>query len=417
MTTQILLRSPKTPFETTSAEKALSKNLLGHNSGNLVFLETAYKILDTRDAEITPDRFAAYKMGADEINERFDVYVIPLANAFRPTFVASLERLTKVLEGLKIPVVVLGAGLQSPLPYAAGEERPFDDGVKAFARAVLDRSASIGVRGEYTQDYLQRLGFRDVEVIGCPSMYMRGDQLSVTKRVPSLTPESRIAINLTRRVKAMGPIVASHVERYPNLRYIAQENETLRLLLWQEDVYNSPPDYPMPSRVDHPLIRDDKTRLFLDPWPWLEYMRGFDFSFGNRIHGNIVGLLAGTPSYVLAHDTRTLELAKYFQIPHREAAGLSPDTDAAELYEEADYGPMIAGHAERFRTFIDYMERHGLHHIFEPGEDLTKFDRQVAEVDYPPAVRLRPRSIVRRARRRTGRLVRDVKARVGLGKT
>jgi hypothetical protein len=417
MTRQILLRSPKSPFETTSAETALSKNLLGHNSGNLVFLETAYKILDTRDAEITPDRFAAYKMGADEINERFDVYVIPLANAFRATFGASLARLTKVLEGLKIPVVVLGAGLQAPLPYVSGTPRRFDEGVKAFAKAVLDRSASIGVRGEYTQDYLQRLGFRDVEVIGCPSMYYRGDQLSVTKRVPGLTPESRIAINLTRRVSDMAPIVASHVEKYPNLEYIAQENETLRLLLWHEDVFDSPPDYPMPSRVDHPLIRDDKTRLFLDPWPWLEYMRGFEFSFGNRIHGNIVGLLAGTPSYVIAHDTRTLELARYFQIPHREAPGISPDTDAAELYEEADFGPMIAGHGERFRTFIDYMERHGLHHIFEPGEDQTKFDRQIAEVDYPPPVRLKPRTIIRRARRRTRLTVSSVAARVGLAKS
>jgi hypothetical protein len=415
MTTQILLRSPKTPFETTSAEVALGDNLLGHNSGNLIFLETAYKILDTHDAEITPDRFAAYKMGADEINERFDVYVIPLANAFRATFADSLGRLTKVLEGLKIPIVVLGAGLQSPIPYAAGKERPFDDTVKAFAAAVLDRSPSIGVRGEYTQDYLQRLGFRDVEVIGCPSMFLRGDQLSVTKKVASLTPGSRIAINLTRRVTEMGALVASHVEHYPNLRYIAQENETLRLLLWHEDVYKSPPDYPMPSRIDHPLIRDDKARLFLDPWPWLEYMRGFEFSFGNRIHGNIIALLAGTPGYVLAHDTRTLELARYFQIPHRVVTNLPPDTDAADLYAEADYGPMIAGHAERFRTFIDYMERHGLHHIFEPGEDLTAFDRQVAAVDYPPPVRIHRRTQVRRVRYRTRRAISRVAARVGLG--
>ncbi len=415
MTTQILLRSPKTPFETNSAEFALGDNLLGHNSGNLIFLETAYKILDTHDAEITPDRFAAYKMGADEINERFDVYVIPLANAFRPTFENSLGRLTKVLEGLKIPVVVLGAGLQSSIPYAAGHERPFDETVKAFAAAVLDRSPSIGVRGEYTQDYLQRLGFRDVEVIGCPSMFLHGDQLSVTKKVPRLTQESRIAINLTRRVTAMGPLVASHVERYPNLRYIAQENETLRLLLWREDVYKSPPDHPMPSRIDHPLIRDDKARLFLDPWPWLEYLRGFEFSFGNRIHGNIIALLAGTPAYVLVHDTRTLELARYFEIPHRAVTDLPPDTDAADLYAEADYGPMLAGHAKRFRTFIDYMERHGLHHIFEPGEDLTKFDRQVAAVDYPPPVRIHRRTKVRRVRYRARRVIRRVASRVGLG--
>lgn len=414
--TRILLRSPKNPFETTSAEVALGDDLLGHNSGNLIFLETAYKILDTRDAQITPDRFAAHKVGADEINERYDVYVIPLANAFRATFSASLARLTKVIEGLKIPVVVLGAGLQSPLPYAAGKERPFDDTVKAFAKAVLDRSPTIGVRGEYTQDYLQRLGFRDVEVIGCPSMFLRGDQLSVTKRVPSLTPESRIAINLTRRVSEMGPLVAAHVEHYPNLRYIAQENETLRLLLWHEDVYDSPPDYPMPSRIDHPLIRDDKARLFLDPWPWLEYMRGFAFSFGNRIHGNIIALLAGTPGYVLAHDTRTLELARYFQIPHRVVTDLPPETDAADLYAEADFGPMLAGHAERFGTFIDYIERHGLHHIFEPGEDLTKFDRQVAQVSYPPVVRIHRRTRTRRVRYRTQRAINRVAAKAGLGR-
>ena len=116
----------------------------------------------------------------------------------------------------------------------------------------------------------------------------------------------------------MGPIVTSHIERYPNLRYIAQENETLRLLLWHEDSTTSPPDYPMPSRVDHPLIRDDKTRLFLDPWPWLDYMRGIDFSFGNadprqhrrpaRRHAE----LCARPRH------RTLELARYFEIPHRE---------------------------------------------------------------------------------------------------
>lgn len=414
--TRILLRSPKSPFEATSAEVALGDNLVGHNSGNLIFLETAYKILDTRDVEITPDRLAPSKLGAEQINERFDVYVIPLANAFRASFADKLGAMTKVIEKLTIPVVVLGAGLQSPLPYASGKARVFDDTVKAFAKAVLDRSPTIGVRGEYTQDYLQQLGFRDVEVIGCPSMFLRGDQLSVTKRVPSLTPESRIAFNLTRRVSEMGPLVTSHTERYPNLRYIPQEIEALKLLLWHEDVYDTPPDSPMPTRLDHPLIRDDKARLFLDPWPWIEYMRGFDFSFGTRIHGNIVALLAGTPGYVLAHDTRTLELARYFQIPHREVTGLPPDTDAADLYAEADYGPMLAGHPERFRTFIDYVERHGLHHIFEPGEDLTAFDRQVAAVTYPPAVRIQRRTRVRRVRYRTQRAIGRVAARAGLGR-
>ena len=355
----MLIRSPKGPFEAASPENVLSDDLMAYNSGNLLFLEAAYKLLDTRGTEIAPDRQAAHKMGAPYINEHFDVYVVTLANAFRPSFEKSLGLLTKVIEDLTIPVVVLGVGLQAPLPYDPSASRPFDGTVKAFVKAVLDRSGSIGVRGEYTQDYLRQLGFRDVEVIGCPSMFLHGSELLVTKRTPTLGRDARIAMNVTSRVREMAPLVMSHVERYPNLRYIAQDRIALRLMLWGEDPKTASETSPMPVHVSHPLFRDDKTLFFVDPWPWLEYMRTVDFTFGTRIHGNIAALLAGTPSYVLAHDTRTLELARYFEIPHRVVAGLPPETDAADLYAEADYGPMIAGHAERFRTFIAYVERHG----------------------------------------------------------
>ncbi len=46
----------------------------------------------------------------------------------------------------------------------------------------------------------------------------------------------------------------------------------------------------------------------------------------------------------------------------------------------------MAGHAARFRTFIDYVERHGLNHVFQPGEDPAAFDAKVAAVDFPPPV-------------------------------
>lgn len=50
MTTRILLRAPKDPFESVSAERTYLANLIGNNSGNLVFLEAAHKLLGTRDA-------------------------------------------------------------------------------------------------------------------------------------------------------------------------------------------------------------------------------------------------------------------------------------------------------------------------------------------------------------------------------
>jgi len=412
--TQILLRSPKSPFEAVSPDRMLSDRLMGGNSGNLIFLESAYKLLDTRDTEITVDGFAPEALGADAINERFDAYLIPLANAFRPTFEKDLIRYTAVIKDLKIPVVVLGAGLQSSLPYNPGV-RPFDDTVTAFVRAVLDRSGSIGVRGEFSAHYLRSLGFNDVEVIGCPSMFLHGDRFTVTKRTPALERDARIGINITPRVEAMGPIITSHVERYPNLRYIGQEKDVLKMLLRGENPATASETSPIPIHLSHPLFRDDKTRFFVGPWPWMDYLRGTDFVFGTRIHGNIVSLVAGTPSYVFAHDTRTLELARYFEIPHRVMTDVPATIDAAELYAEADYRPLMDGHAARFRTFIDYVEGHGLHHVFEPGEDPDAFDRRMDTIDFPGPVRRRRNPRLHRAVRRAGRLVRRVGSFAGVG--
>ena len=382
----MLFRSPKTPFEAFSADRMLNDSLMGGNSGNLIFLESAYKLMGTRGTEITLDRFAPDTIGADVINERFDVYVIPFANAFRNSFAEQLARYTSVIEKLKIPVVVLSVGYQGKLPYVSGQSRPLDEGVRRFVRAVLDRSGSMGVRGEITQDFVKKLGFNDIEVIGCPSMFLNGDQLTITKKTPTLERDARIGVNITARVSPMGPIVTSNMERYPNLEYIAQDKDALRLLLWGYGSKTIKDPSPLPVHLSHPLLRDDKTKFFVDPWPWLDYMRETDFVFGTRIHGNITALLAGTPGYVFAHDTRTLELARYFQIPHREMKDIPLDVDAAELFDEADYGPTMAGHAARYRTFIDYVEGHGLKHVFQPGEDPAAFDAKVAAVDFPPPV-------------------------------
>ena len=134
-------------------------------------------------------------------------------------------------------------------------------------------------------------------------------------------------------------------------------------------------------------------------------MREMDFIFGTRIHGNIVSLLAGTPSMVFAHDSRTLELSRYFEIPHRLISDVHPDTDAADLYAEADFGPLVEGHAGRYRTFIDYVERHGLKHVFQPGEDPTAFDRRIAATTFPGPVHVRRNVLLHRARRKTQRVI------------
>lgn len=402
--TNILLRARKDPFEVVSPDDTLIQNMIANNSGNLIFYSAAYKILATRGTTVTVDRLLIDPGQADRINERFEAYVIPLANAFRPVYQPVLDRTTQLIRRLRIPVTVLGVGAQMNLSYDAARLRPIESSVRAFVGAVLDRSPSIGVRGECTYDYLRGLGFRDVEVIGCPSMFFHGDRMAIEKRAPALEPDAALAMNVTPYVQRMGDVVMSHHARYPNLRYIAQDLPTLELLLWGESGEAAQRIDKLPVHVTHPLFVENKVRFFVDPWPWIDALRTADFAFGSRIHGNIAALLAGTPSYVLAHDSRTLELARYFEIPHRRISDVNPDTDAADLYAEADYTGLTRGHAARFATFVDFLSRHGLAHIFAAGEDPGWFDRKVAETAYPPAVEAAGDSGVRTVRRRLKRL-------------
>lgn len=369
-----------------SAETTLDHNLIGRNSGNLLFIGTAYKLLATRHAIVEPDHFRADPRDADRINERYDVYVIPLANAFRRSFEPHLMRLTRLIEQLRIPVVILGVGAQSNLHYAMENLRPLDRSVKAFARAVLDRSPSIGVRGEFSEAYLRRLGFREVEVIGCPSMFLYGERLAVNKKSVALERDAKVSINVSPYHKTMGDWIMSHHDRYPNLMYIAQDLDTLALLLWGERPEGAMAGDKLPVDRSHPLLRENKVRLFIDPWPWVEYLRDFVFAFGTRLHGNIAALVAGTPAYVVVHDSRTLECARYFGIPHRPISKVGPDTDAAELYEEADFSALNRGHAERFARFAGFLQRHGLEHIFAADENPGEFDARVAATRFAPPV-------------------------------
>lgn len=384
--TRILFRTPKAPFEVHSAATTIERNLVASNAGNLVFLDAAWKVLSAPGVEITADRLAMGPRDADRINEQFDVYVIPLANAFRKTYADALERTTQLVRRLRIPVVVLGVGAQGTVDYDFCALRPIERIVKAFMGAVLDRSPSVGARGEATLGYLEGLGFRDVDVIGCPSMFMWGDALRVERKVPALDARSRVAITISPYRRAMGPIALTALARYPHLTYVAQDLDTLSLLVDGIPLAGGTPDSPLPRHPDHPLFRERRTRFYIDPWSWFADLRHVDYVFGSRIHGAIASLVAGTPATVLAHDSRTLELARYFDLPHRLLRDVRHPLDPDDLYQEADFAALHAGHRERLTTFREFLERCRLDHVFAHDGAAAAFERQIALTPFGGAV-------------------------------
>ncbi|MDQ0796411.1 hypothetical protein QFZ58_004899 [Streptomyces sp. B1I3] len=371
-------------------EQSLHRDVFATNAGNLIFSDAAHKLLTTPRAEVFSNGIRADPSAAERINEEFDVFVVPLANAFRPTFERPLKRMTQLIKKLRIPVVVLGVGAQADLKYNAARLKPMEPTVREFVTEVLNRSASIGVRGEFTEQYLNAMGFRDVEVIGCPSMFMNGEAFTLEKRVEALSAESRISVNGSHsavRSHGLDAIIRQAHQRYPNLRFVGQNLFEAELLHWRETSHPTGAQTSMPTHPSHPMYQEGKVRLYVDPATWISELRSFDFSFGSRIHGNIAALLAGVPSTVLCSDSRTLELCRYFGIPHRKISETPKNIDPAELYAAADFGDLVNGHKERFLRFTGFMEKNGLENTFTHGDGGAAFDARLAALTLPPAVR------------------------------
>lgn len=391
--TRLLIRSGKDPFTPVVAEATLSQDVFNSNSGNYLFQHSVWKSLSVAGAELISngtlsERVPPAEGDAARVNEEFDHFVIPLANAFRPDFESRLERLSELLEGVTIPTTVVGIGAQAAHGQGLESLAPIAETVKRFVGLVLDRSASIGVRGEFTRSYLLSLGFPDdaIDVIGCPSLFLHGRDFRVDKKVSSISADSPLALNLTPEVPGIGEFAVAQAQRHPNLTYVAQDSHDLRMLLW--GVPSPRVDDPLvPVHLDHPLYQADRIRLFLDTWTWYAFMATQDFAYGTRFHGNVAALLAGTPAMLLAHDSRTLELAEYHRMPFTVMPELGADIQADDLHAATDLTGFNTALPEGFDRYTAFLERNGLAHIWGTGGDPAAFDEKVASASFPPPVR------------------------------
>lgn len=401
---RVLLRAPKDPFEAVPPVQALRRDTIAGNVGNLVAGASSYKMLSTRDSTVEVGQFRVRADDADKINERYDTFVLPMGNALRPGAEQNLRALTRLIERLRIPVVVLGIGAKCELDGGFDALQPIDETVSAFVRAVLAKGPSIGVRGEYTHAYLAHLGFDETEVIGCPSMFLYGRGHRVANAPEQLGPDARIAFSYSPDLAAIGPITAHNADRYPGLIAVPQGSRELRLMLWGDLPDDRGRQSSIPRYATHPLYREDRMRFFVDPWPWIDFLRQNDFSFGSRLYGSIVSLLAGTPTLLLVHDTRTLEVARHLGIPHRMINEVDPNVDAAELCALADPSEFNAGYASRLETLAGFLDKHELPHAFRPGRTTDWFDQKLERTSFPPPVR----TLQAEQPRRRGRLRRAI---------
>lgn len=372
---RVLVRVFRDPFQPVNPVRVWRENQVSGNTGNLLFSDAAVRAVACEDVEVTCWTDAEMSERAEEVAERFDHVVIPLANAFRNAYRGRLQSLTSTIRTMATPVTVLGVGAQSSADYDLEAMASVDETAREFARAVLEHSGAIGVRGEFTARYLASLGFDEVEVIGCPSMFVHGDRMPAQKPLADTTTDLAISLGLTPDAPMDAQWLDELVAQHPRLSYIPQDRIDLETMIWGHAEVAGPRSQPgFPSDLSHPVFADRVARIHLDPRSWIEDLRSADLAIGTRIHGVIAGLLAGIPAHLLVHDSRTRELAEHFGIPHTRIDGGRALPSLEEVLA-ADASSTYRAHPARWEQFSAFLDRQDLPHVWRESAVSTYDDR------------------------------------------
>lgn len=337
--------------------------------GIIVALQDGNNNLEFLTAEMTPEF----------INSEFDVVVLPMANIFYVGYVSAMNRLASVFEKIKIPTYVIACGVQAD---SFDKLKDLIDAIKEpatkFIRSIYATGGEFALRGYFTKEFFDKLGFHSAVVTGCPSLYQLGDGLKIEK-------SSNISMKPVLNGKI--EIVGRYLKCNPEALYIDQ-CDYYNLIFGVRDKNRNESDYKymrkLVQKYGFEIVQyamERRALLFTDIPIWRKYLidNDYNFSCGSRIHGNIISILSGIPALIYADDSRTREMAEFFSIPLVIPG--SKEYTLEELYERADYNEFNKNFRKNYQQFEEFLISKGLvQHIgntntfFEQEFDFTYVD-------------------------------------------
>jgi len=336
----------------------------GGNTGNQII---AYGLL----RRIEYDEISwNYRIDPREVKERFDMFVVAAANFLFHSF--DFGGMADYIEKADLPVAIVGLGAQSS---SYDPDIKLHPGTERFLKVVAERAVSIGVRGPFTREVLDRRGIHNVTVTGCPSYYMTGATgINLSKR--EFASVQKICVNASRDVlkHAFEPAKMSKIVRgiYREAikwqgDFIAQsEHSEIRLAEQKsgpaaetalKDICGFLNDVVNDAEIRKWAL--EHIRVCFDINEWVELIHSYDFVLGNRFHGNMVALQEGVPACVVCHDTRTEEMCEFLALPHVNIVDLD-SIDVEMLYESVDCVVLNERYKTLYPQYVEFLKRNKL---------------------------------------------------------
>ncbi|WP_164985192.1 polysaccharide pyruvyl transferase family protein [Ammoniphilus sp. CFH 90114] len=336
----------------------------GLNTGNLYIGYAVNNLFNTKKSFSIWNSLS--ESDVEEIRASSDIIVMGASNFINQS--TNFQIPAENLQKLKLPIIVLGIGAQAPSDSV--KEINLTSGTRNFLHQISEHSVSIGVRGEYTAELLNNMGIKNTTIIGCPTYYLNRDinftvKMSSIKNIEDLRPllnytdvkqkcdEKIFKYAFNNKIDVVGQ--TEYVEEYW-MRGMDINADNL-LVSSKESVKENQYKKIIGTSVE--TIKDYFKKhfyQFYDIDQWTEQIKEYNFLFGTRFHGNMIAVQNGIPALLVAHDSRTKELAEYCNIPFVEARNLLGDIDLVKLYSETNYSKFNFEYSRKFRNYVDFLK-------------------------------------------------------------
>lgn len=335
------------------------------NTGDMMVYDSTLKLLDFSNFDVLKISNPS-QADIERYNSQFDYVVLRASNFIHEDM--KWENAEWVLKQLKIPIYAIGVGAQAATRRRV-ELSPESEHVW---KLIADSSRAIGVRGTFTAEVLASIGIKNVEIVGCPSLFRaRNRHLSLhlkpaseVKKVAfslrretsnSYAADMKAFIELQRSLllhidSKLETTVTIHGEPEEKAFFAKDEkaiNEAtvrLRKLNW------------FTRESEDRLLNIYKNRLFLNNRveDYDSMIMQQDFAIGYRVHGVLPALANQVPGVLVSYDTRSGELAETFSIPTYSAEAIA-EKEIEELLDPGQFlqfSNNFKSNYDRFKGFL-----------------------------------------------------------------
>jgi hypothetical protein len=276
------------------------------------------------------------------------------------------------LKALDLPVVVCGVGAQAETERAIELPPPN----RWVWKLISDHCKSIGVRGAFSAQTLEHNGIRNVEIVGCPSVF-RARSRDLTLRHAIGGPK-RVTFSLRREVDqnyAVDPVefaetqkrIVSKLDLISDLYLSCHGEPEEKAFFFRAPVGK---DSALAALVasgwfDHASgtvlkrLYESKLYYFSRPSDYDFYAPQFDAALGYRVHAVLPAVAVGVPGILFNYDTRSKELAETFDLPIYTPSEFEKMT-LAEAFDPVRFRKFEDRFAERYDRMKQFLETNGM---------------------------------------------------------